>query len=186
MITPGYLAMQTLWVVLGATPAVAPAPPPPGVTRTEPARALPELRIIDSKGRTVGPKELAGKVVVLNLWATWCGPCVHEMPSLERLQGKLGGAELAVVAVSLDREGRRAVERFFTTAGLKALEPYYDPRGRTATLLGAEDLPLTLILDRQGREVARAAGALDWSSPEMLAFLRDLIGQEPKAASKPQ
>ncbi|MBN1204015.1 MAG: TlpA family protein disulfide reductase [Myxococcaceae bacterium] len=175
MINRAWLVLWLLGVVLVTSRAEAEAPLPGGITRVTPPRPLPDFRIIDSEGRELGPKELAGRIVVLNLWATWCGPCVHEMPSLERLQTALGSEKLAVIAVSLDREGRRAVERFRASTGLKVLKSYYDPRGRTGEVLGASGLPLTLILNTQGEEIARATGSLDWSSPEVLAYLRGLI-----------
>lgn len=183
MIKSAWLTLWVLGATLVASQAAAEAPLPAGITRTTPPRALPEFRIIDSKGHELGPKDLVGKIVVLNLWATWCGPCVSEMPSLEKLQSTLGGEKLTVVAVSLDREGRRAVERFRTSAGIKVLESYYDPRGRTGEVLGTPGLPLTLILNTRGEEIARAAGSLDWSSPEILAYLRELTAA---GAGRPQ
>lgn len=184
MMRSSWMALFALGVMLATPHALAEAPLPQGFTRATPSRSLPDFRIIDSKGQKRGPGDLTGRVVVLNLWATWCAPCVHEMPSLERLQAELGGEKLLVVAVSLDREGRRVVERFRTQTGLKSLEVYYDPRGRMAEVLGAEQLPFTLIIGPQGEEVARVTGALDWSSLGVLAYLRDLMGTSSPTAPR--
>lgn len=115
-----------------------------------------------------------GRVVVLNLWATWCAPCIKELPSLNRLQQRFKPNDVIVVAASMDRGGWRAVDPFWRKAKLPALTPHLDKSTMMAFNLKARGLPLTLIYDRQGREVARLAGDADWGSKEAATFISKL------------
>jgi thiol-disulfide isomerase/thioredoxin len=96
--------------------------------RPEPA---PEITFSDAAGNTLRLADFKGKVVLVNLWATWCAPCVKEMPALDRLQAKLGGADFAVLALSIDREGLAKVQPFFDAHKIAALAPYLDTGGRS-------------------------------------------------------
>jgi len=113
---------------------------------------------------------------VINLWATWCPPCVAEMPALDRLQGMLRAERIAVLALSSDRGGRAQVEPFYQRLGLKELTIWLDPRGAAARALGARGLPTTVIIDRVGREVARLEGEAAWDAPALVAAVRRLVG----------
>ncbi|MEL6233147.1 MAG: TlpA disulfide reductase family protein [Pseudomonadota bacterium] len=116
-----------------------------------------------------------GKVVLLNFWATWCAPCREEMPALNALQESLGGPDFAVVTVATGRNSPAGMVRFFEEYEIDALPLHKDPRGslgRAATVIG---LPVTVILDRDGREVARLIGGAEWDTPEAEAVLRDVI-----------
>ena len=117
--------------------------------------------------------QMQGKVVLLNLWATWCPPCRAEMPTLDRLQGAMGGDDFQVVAISTDRGGIGKAADFLRIAGLKNLQVLHDPDRAVSLQVGVLGLPVTLILDRQGREIARMLGDADWSSREA----RVLIGK---------
>lgn len=122
-----------------------------------------------------GPTSLAafkGKVVVLNLWATWCGPCLKELPAIDRLAGVMKGSDVVVLAVSEDQAGWRAVDPWWSKAKLKNLTPYLDKKMDLGFGYGAAGLPLTLIYDRQGREVARIAAPAQWDSPNAIALVR--------------
>ncbi len=122
-----------------------------------------------------GPTTLAvfkGKVVVLNLWATWCGPCLKELPGIDRLAGAMKGTDVVVLAVSEDQAGWRAVDPWWAKAKLKNLTPYIDKKMELGFGFGAAGLPLTLIYDRQGREVARLTAPAAWDSPNAMALLR--------------
>ncbi len=129
----------------------------------------------DASGGTVALGDFAGKVVLVNLWATWCPPCRAEMPSIDRLAGEMAGDDLAVVALSTDRFGAERVQDFFDEIGVRNLAVYQDKRSEVARAVGAMGLPVTLILDREGREVARLTGDAHWDSPEAKAFLTRLI-----------
>jgi thiol-disulfide isomerase/thioredoxin len=138
-------------------------------------RALPEIAFSTLAGEPAAMPQFRGKLVLLNLWATWCAPCVQEMPSLERLQALLGGEGLAIVALSSDRGGAQVVEPFLANLGLKKLPIYLDPKGTATRALGARGLPTTLILDRDGRELGRLEGAAQWDGPGALALLRHYL-----------
>lgn len=147
---------------------------------------IPEVAFFDAKGRDMRISDLRGKVVILNFWATWCTPCVVEMPALDRLQAAFGDETLAVVALSEDREGRRAVEPFLDKLGIKSLGMYFDRNQALAQALGADKLPATYILDREGRAVGRLIGPADWDSEVFMSTLRGFLaenGSDPAAAN---
>ena len=127
------------------------------------------------------PRTLAdfrGKVVLLNIWATWCGPCRHEMPTLDRLQAELGGPGFEVVALSIDRAGIEAVTASYAEVGVQHLAKYIDESGNAARQLNALGLPTTLLIDRVGREIGRLVGPAAWDTPQMVAFLRKYLAKE--------
>jgi len=127
---------------------------------------LPEVRFQDAQGRERTLADWRGKVVLLNLWATWCLPCRKEMPALERLQQELGSDSFQVVAVSVDRTGLPGARKFLQEAGIGKLALYADPTARMAATLRAAGLPATLLIDRQGREVGRLLGPAEWDSED--------------------
>ncbi len=141
-------------------------------------RPLPEIAFADGGGRTLSLADFRGRTVLLNLWATWCVPCRKEMPSLDRLQGRLGGGDFIVVPVSLDRAGVAAVRRFYREVGVENLGIFVDPAGGTPHALGIPGVPTTLLIDREGREVARKMGEAEWDGPEMVGLIRRLIETE--------
>jgi thiol-disulfide isomerase/thioredoxin len=130
---------------------------------------------------TVGDKEVKlsdfrGKTVLLNFWATWCAPCKVEMPSLDRLQAQLGGDGLAVVAISSDRAGKRAVDPYFDEAGIK-LTRYYDPKNAAGMALGVTGLPTSVLIDSEGRELGRILGDAEWDGPDAVALVKQAMGK---------
>ena len=129
----------------------------------------------DREGNTVSLADFAGKVVVLNFWATWCPPCRAEMPSIDRLAGEMGGEDLEVVALSTDRFGVEKVVDFFEEINVQNLAVHQDRAGAVARRAGALGLPVTVILDREGREVARVTGEAEWDAPVVKAILQRLI-----------
>jgi len=137
--------------------------------RTEPA---PKITFSDAAGNTLRLADFKGKVVLVNLWATWCAPCVKEMPALDRLQAKLGGPDFAVLALSIDREGLAKVQPFFTQNKIAALSAYLDPAGRSPAQFGARGLPTTLLIDRDGTVVGRQEGAAEWDDDSSVKLLR--------------
>jgi len=166
--------------LLAAAPSPAPgkeAPPLAGefahnFTLLDPPVPAPLEVFEDLAGSRVRLADFAGQIVLLNFWATWCAPCVREMPSLDRLQAKLGADGLAIVAVSLDRGGVGVVEPFAEQLGLKDLGLYLDPKSILAKALGITGLPTTYVIDRDSRIVGALQGSAEWDSPEALALVR--------------
>ncbi|HZE61171.1 MAG TPA: TlpA disulfide reductase family protein [Burkholderiales bacterium] len=141
-------------------------------------KAVPELRFIDDAGRARSLADFRGKVVLLNVWATWCEPCREEMPALDRLQARLGGERFQVIALSVDQQGAPIAHKFYSQVGIKALPLYIDPTAKAAFVLDAPGLPATLLVDRNGREIGRHLGAVKWDAPEMVERLRRAITAE--------
>jgi thiol-disulfide isomerase/thioredoxin len=141
-------------------------------------KAVPDLRFVDDAGRSHSLADYRGKTVLLNIWATWCEPCRKEMPALDRLQARLGGDRFQVVAVSVDQQGASIARRFYGEVGIKALPLYADPTAKAAFVLDAAGLPATLLIDRNGREIGRHLGAIEWDSPEIVARLQRAMTAE--------
>lgn len=135
------------------------------------ARELPSLRFTDGNGAATSLAAFRDRVVLLNVWATWCGPCREEMPTLDRLQATLGGPHFEVVTVSVDAGGLPAVQAFFREIGVKHLHPYLDTFQDAAALI-TTGIPVTLLVDRDGREAGRKLGPAAWDDPRMLRLIR--------------
>ena len=127
---------------------------------------LPEARFLDAAGKERSLADWRGKVVLLNLWATWCLPCRREMPALDRLQQEMGSETFQVVAVSVDRTGLQGARRFLDEARVEKLDLYADPTARMSSALRAAGLPATLLIDQQGRELGRLLGPAEWDSED--------------------
>jgi len=136
-----------------------------------PAPAIP---LADTGGQSVELSNLRGKLVLVNLWATWCEPCLREMPSLERLQSRLG-ERIAVLAVSEDRGGDKIVAPFIAKLGLKSVKIYIDPKSEVGHALGVRGLPTSFVIDREGKVRGRVEGAAEWDSPKILGVLEPLL-----------
>lgn len=162
-------------------PAVDTTPRLPFTQQADPSSFLsfmepvPELEILDGRGRELTLVSFKGQTLLLNIWATWCVPCREEMPALDRLQAKLGGHDFRVVALSIDRGGLPVVKDFYEELGLQALGIYVDPSGNAASKVGAVGIPTTLLVDRNGREVARAVGPAEWDSSEVVQFMWEYL-----------
>ena len=139
-------------------------------------RPAPALAFTDPEGAPKTPADFPGQGLVVNFWATWCVPCVAEMPALDRAQAALAEAGIRVLALSSDRGGKAAVEKFYAEKGITRLGLWLDPRGNAGRAAGVRGLPTTLVLNRAGLEVARLEGAAEWDRPAMLARLRELVG----------
>lgn len=171
-----------LAAILGASPALA------DVAAADAARAgdmqklnfaepkvLPEIGLV---GMDDAPRSLAeyrGKWVLVNFWATWCPPCRKEMPSLDALQGEMGGENLAVVTVATGRNAVPAITEFFAEAGVTRLPVLRDPKAQLARQMGVAGLPVTVILNPEGEEVGRLIGDADWNGAEARAVLTALM-----------
>lgn len=140
----------------------------PATTRGEPL----ELRFQDAVGAARNLAAFHGRVVLINLWATWCAPCITEMPALDRLQAKLGGADFEIVAIALDRQGEPLVRPFFDKLALTRLALYLDPSNAVSRDLEARALPISVLVDRDGREIGRVVGPAEWDAPEFAQIVR--------------
>ncbi len=151
-------------------------PPLAGTVSTFAVASSPEpaasAAFQNGEGEQMSIESFRGKVVLLNLWATWCAPCVKEMPALDRLQRDLGGETFEVVALSSDREGRTKVAEFMTQHGIDNLAVYLDPGSTATRAFGVRGLPTTLLIDAEGREVGRLEGAAEWDAPEAKDLIR--------------
>ncbi|MEM1343545.1 MAG: TlpA disulfide reductase family protein [Pseudomonadota bacterium] len=142
----------------------------------EAPRERVEAEFIDANGTPMGLDAFAGQVVLVNFWATWCPPCRAEMPAIANLSRALGGEDFAVVALSTDFGGLDKPRAFLEEINVTdALPLYQDAKRQLARESGVMGLPVTLLLDRQGREVARLIGDAEWDSPEAKAVVRALI-----------
>ena len=134
----------------------------------------PAISLADRTGQSIELSDLRGKLVLVNLWATWCAPCLREMPSLERLQSRLG-ERIAVLAVSEDRGGNKTVEPFIAKLGLKSVKIYIDPKSEVGHAFAVRGLPTSFLIDREGRVLGRVEGAAEWDSPKILGLLEPFL-----------
>lgn len=118
----------------------------------------------DPEGKEHKLDEYTGQVVLLNFWATWCAPCREEMPALNTLQKELGGDDFQVVTIASGRNSMPAIEKFFSEAEIDSLPILLDPRQKLAREFGVVAMPATILIDRDGNEVARMMGPADWAS----------------------
>ena len=164
-------------------------PPPPtagpsdrfrrlSLERPKKNTAAPDFTLVDLAGRRVGLKEFHGRVVFLNFWATWCGPCRDEMPMMEALHRQFKDRGLAVVAVNF-KEDKASVRHFFDELGL-TFQGLLDTHGDVSESYGALSLPLTYLIDRNGRFVGKAVGIRPWDSADAKALIEDLLEQKAK------
>ena len=168
------LAVSALGIYL-ATGERAASPgtgPQTGVGWANAPTPVPDIRFQDANGTSYTLSNFRGKVVLLNVWASWCAPCRKEMPALDRLQRMLGGPDFQVVPLSIDIGGADAVRRFYGEIGIRALGIYVDPTTDATGKLRTVGIPTTLLLDREGRERWRKTGPAEWDSPEIVESLR--------------
>ena len=137
--------------------------------------SLPSLIIEDAKGAPYSLAKFKGKPLVINVWATWCAPCVRELPELLQLSKKLA-PEVAFLAVSIDRERAEAVEPFLKEHGLKGLPVAYDPKSMLARELKLRGVPSTLLITAEGKLTGLVSGEVEWTSDQTLAGIRKALG----------
>jgi thiol-disulfide isomerase/thioredoxin len=135
-------------------------------------RRLPAAAFFDAKGARLSLASFNGHYVLLNLWATWCGPCVRELPALAKLQQAV--PTLSIVAVSEGRENAAETERFLKAHRAGALHVYTDPDHAFLAALGVVGLPLSVLMDGKGMERAKAEGPAEWDDPEAIAYMRQM------------
>jgi thiol-disulfide isomerase/thioredoxin len=117
-----------------------------------------------------------GKVVLLNFWATWCAPCVKEMPSLDKLQAEMGKDKFVVIPLSLDGPSKPKVAPFYKDKNLANLGIYFDKSKKVQQALDVSVLPTSILIDAQGREIGRLQGDADWDKPESIALMKAAVG----------
>jgi thiol-disulfide isomerase/thioredoxin len=138
---------------------------------------LPDINFNDASGATKSLADWRGKIALLNIWATWCVPCRDEMPALDKLETDLGGDAFEVVAVNIDKNGPDKAKAFLQETGATHLALYTDPSGKLFAALKAVGMPTTLIIDRNGKEIARLVGPADWGSPEAKRVIEAAVAQ---------
>ncbi|MEX5727855.1 thiol-disulfide isomerase/thioredoxin [Rhodovulum iodosum] len=139
-------------------------------------RAVPDIAVTARDGGEVRLSDYQGKWVVLNFWATWCAPCRVEMPALDRLQGEMGGPGFAVVTVATGRNSPRGIDKLFEETGVTRLPKLQDPSSALARNMGVMGLPVTVILNPEGQEIARMTGDAEWDSDSAKAIVAALMG----------
>ncbi|HZB92156.1 MAG TPA: TlpA disulfide reductase family protein [Stellaceae bacterium] len=137
-------------------------------------RPAPALGFTTRDGRRLHLADFRGRFVLVNFWATWCGPCVEEMPSLDRLQARLGN-RLTILAISEDRSGGEVVDPFLAKLGLARLPVYLDPKMAAQEAFAIRGLPTTFLVDPQGRILGLLEGAAPWDSPAMMTLLQHYL-----------
>lgn len=141
-------------------------------------KALPDVAFADGAGTPVTLSDWKGRVVLINLWATWCAPCRKEMPDLARLQRELGSDQFEVVAISVDRKGAEASSAFLKETGAESLKLYVEPTTKIVSDLQSAGLPATILVDRQGREIGRLLGPANWAAPEAFALVKAALAEK--------
>lgn len=132
--------------------------------RKNPPVEMAEISFEDESGAKKSLADFKGKAILLNLWATWCVPCRHEMPSLDRLQKQMGSDQFEVVALSLDRAGRDAARKFFDEIKVENLKLYIDQTMKAGNGLRAVGMPTTILIGKDGKELGRLPGPAEWDS----------------------
>lgn len=140
-----------------------------------PPRPAPQASFI-TNGENLFMSKFKGKVVLVNFWATWCAPCLKELPSLDALQGQFDGNEFEVIAIAADPKGPEVAQEFLDKLEIKNLNLYADPGLRVASSIGgANVLPVSILYGRDNMEIGRLVGEADWTAPEALALIENAL-----------
>ena len=150
-------------LVTGAMARFKPARPP---------KPMPDLEFLDADDKPLRLANLTGKARLINLWATWCAPCVKEMPSLDRLQATMPRDRFMVLPISLDGPSKSKVAPFYKERNLTDLGIFYDKGRKAMSVLDVSLLPTSILVDPEGRELGRIEGDADWDAPESIALMR--------------
>lgn len=172
-----FLAAFSVSIAHAAGPRILPLHKAPQPT--------PAIAFTDEIGEPLSLDNYRGKVVLLNVWATWCGPCRREMPALDRLRGRLGSDRFDVVTLSIDRAGPGSVRRFYGEIGIGDLPITIDRSAQVARDLKVRGIPTTILLGADGEELGRLVGPSEWDAEAMVDFLETVIGQQAEAGGTP-
>ena len=145
------------------------------VFKREP-EALGDIAFVDGTGAAKTLADFKGRVVLLNVWATWCVPCRKEMPALDRLQKDLGSDKFEVVALSVDRGGVEASRKFLDSIAVSSLKLYVDPTAKMSSPLKIIGMPTTLLINAEGKEVGRLTGEAAWDSDDAKRLIKAVMG----------
>jgi thiol-disulfide isomerase/thioredoxin len=145
---------------------------------------LPDIEFFDAAGKTKTFADWRGKVVLVNLWATWCGPCRREMPALAALDKAFEGKDFDVVAVSIDKKGIEASGKFLAEIKAQSLGLFVDPSGKIARDFKSYGLPASILLDRNGREIGRLVGPAEWNSDDARRLIQAALDGKLKPLGK--
>jgi thiol-disulfide isomerase/thioredoxin len=170
-------------MLVAASIAVAGEPPRNFILHETPEPGA-VVRFEDDQGQPRSLAEFRGKVLLLNVWATWCAPCIKEIPALDHLAAALNGADFAVVAVSVDRKGIDGVRKVFAERDVQKLPIYIDRSGEALRAVRAIGLPTSLLIDREGREFGRVVGPAQWDDDATIAFFRSIASRESPGAGR--
>ena len=143
----------------------------------EQAQTAPEFHFRDQDGNTHNLKDFRGKVVLLNFWATWCKPCVAEMPGLNALQEKIGAQSLAILPVSLDYQGQKIITDFYHKHRITALPILMDHSKQAFQLFSLYAIPTTIVISPEGKELARVHDEIAWNSTGLTVYISELADQ---------
>jgi thiol-disulfide isomerase/thioredoxin len=165
------ITLSASTLVGAVSPVEAAAAAPQGIEVWASGVASPKSQFVNPQGVLVTLSDFKGKTIVLNVWATWCAPCIKEMPSLDRLSEKLGNGKAMVLAVNQDKGGAAIAKPFLEKLRIKNLLAYTDPSSKLSRDLGIRGLPTTFIISSNGTFIGRAEGALEWDSPEVIRFI---------------
>lgn len=160
-------------LAFAATPAAA----RPVIPMHESPREMLSPPFVDGDGRDLTLADFHGRVVLLNIWATWCAPCREEMPNLDALQARLGGENFHVMPLSIDRAGLGPVRRFYDEIGIRHLDMYLAEDIRAMLAFAVIGLPTTILINRQGRELGRLSGPADWDSSGNITLFETIIAK---------
>jgi thiol-disulfide isomerase/thioredoxin len=138
----------------------------------------------NAKGETLSLNDFKGRVILLNFWATWCLPCIKELPSMERLQTKFKEDNFTIIAISLDRGGKSVAARLLKRLKLNKLTLYIDKENKSAQKLGVKFMPTTFIFDREGRKLGKLQGGIEWDSKNAEALIKYFINNPTYASTK--
>lgn len=144
------------------------------VTPLQLGQTAPDFTFPDLDGRKVSLSDYRGKVVLVNIWATWCPPCREEMPSMQKLYERFKGQDFEILAVSIDADGREAVAPFVQQMNL-TFPALLDPNEKIRSLYAITGVPESFIIDRNGILVERVIGPLDWATPKVFSFFENLL-----------
>ncbi|CTQ34520.1 TlpA family protein disulfide reductase [Jannaschia rubra] len=157
--------------------AAAPAAARPPIPLLGEPRALLSPPFVDGDGRNLTLADFRGRVLLLNVWATWCVPCREEMPTLDALQARLGGQDFHVLPLSIDQAGLKPVRRFYAEIGIRHLDTYLAESIRVLAAFAVVGLPTTILIDREGRERGRLVGPAEWDGPGAVTQIQSLIDE---------
>lgn len=142
---------------------------------SNPPIEVPDLSFKDETGKTLSLADFKGKVVLLNLWATWCAPCLHEMPTLDALQGEMGNDQFEVLALSIDSLGAQTAKKMLEKLKTQHLKLYNDETAKAARNLGVKGMPATILINDAGLEIGRLSGPAVWNSPEAKRLISEVL-----------